>query len=34
VAKFGVEGLFVCTMMAGVILVLLGAAGMGTAPLV
>src|SRR5271155_437633 len=31
VAKFGVEGLFVCTMMAGVILVLLGATGMGTA---
>jgi len=31
VAKFGVEGLFVCTMMAGVILVLLGVTGMGTA---
>src|SRR5277367_3784947 len=31
VAKFGVEGLFVCTMMAGVILVVLGATGMGTA---
>ncbi len=31
VAKFGVEGLFVCTMMAGVILILLGATGMGTA---
>jgi sulfate permease, SulP family len=31
VAKFGVEGLFVCTMMAGVILVLLGATGMGAA---
>ncbi|MGA2813019.1 MAG: SulP family inorganic anion transporter [Candidatus Acidiferrum sp.] len=31
VTKFGVEGLFVCTMMAGVILVLLGATGMGTA---
>jgi SulP family sulfate permease len=31
VAKFGIEGLFVCTMMAGVILVLLGATGMGTA---
>jgi sulfate permease, SulP family len=31
VARFGVEGLFVCTMMAGVLLVLLGATGMGTA---
>ncbi len=31
VAKFGVEGLFICTMMAGVILILLGATGMGTA---
>ena len=31
VAKFGVEGLFVCTMMAGVLLVLLGATGMGAA---
>jgi sulfate permease, SulP family len=31
VAKFGVEGLFVCTMMAGVILVVFGATGMGTA---
>lgn len=31
VAKYGVEGLFVCTMMAGVLLVLLGVTGMGTA---
>jgi sulfate permease, SulP family len=31
VAKFGVEGLFICTMMAGVILILLGATGMGAA---
>ena len=31
IAKHGVDGLFVCTMMAGVLLVLLGATGMGTA---
>ena len=31
IAKYGIEGLFICTMMAGVLLVLLGATGMGTA---
>ncbi len=31
VAQYGVSGLFMCTMMAGVILVVLGATGMGTA---
>src|SRR5215475_32562 len=31
IAKFGVEGLFVCTMMAGMLLLLLGITGMGTA---
>jgi SulP family sulfate permease len=31
IAKHGLAGLFVCTMMAGVLLVLLGATGMGTA---
>ena len=31
VAKHGVDGLFACTMMAGVLLVLLGVTGMGTA---
>jgi SulP family sulfate permease len=31
VATYGVEGLFLCTMMAGVMLVILGATGMGTA---
>ena len=31
IAKHGVGGLFVCTMMAGVLLLLLGATGMGTA---
>jgi sulfate permease, SulP family len=31
VAEYGVSGLFVCTMMAGVLLVVLGATGMGTA---
>src|SRR5690242_3998026 len=31
IAKHGVDGLFVCTMMAGVLLVLLGVTGMGTA---
>ena len=30
-AQHGVEGLFLCTMMAGVLLVILGATGMGTA---
>src|SRR5690349_23537423 len=31
IAKHGLEGLFLCTMMAGVLLVLLGVTGMGTA---
>src|ERR1700757_3273604 len=31
IAKHGIEGLFTCTMMAGVLLVLLGITGMGTA---
>jgi sulfate permease, SulP family len=31
VAEHGIDGLFMCTMMAGVILVILGATGMGTA---
>jgi len=31
IAKHGIEGLFICTMMAGVLLVLLGVTGMGTA---
>src|ERR1700681_2385507 len=31
VAKYGVDGLFMCTMMAGVILLILGATGLGTA---
>jgi len=31
VAKYGVDGLFTCTMMAGVLLVLLGITGLGTA---
>jgi SulP family sulfate permease len=31
VAAHGVEGLFMCTMMAGVLLVILGATGMGSA---
>ena len=31
VAKFGVQGLFLCTIMAGIILVILGLTGMGTA---
>src|SRR5260370_22991724 len=30
VAKHGIDGLFICTMMAGVLLVLLGVTGMGT----
>src|SRR3989440_7454841 len=29
IAKHGVDGLFMCTMMAGVLLVLLGGTGMG-----
>ena len=31
IAEHGVNGLFMCTMMAGVILIVLGATGMGTA---
>ena len=31
VAKFGLDGLFMCTMLAGVLLVILGATGLGTA---
>src|SRR6202790_420371 len=31
IAKYGIEGLFTCTMMAGLLLVLLGITGMGTA---
>jgi SulP family sulfate permease len=31
VATYGIDGLFMCTMMAGVMLVILGATGMGTA---
>ncbi len=31
IAKHGVDGLFMCTMMAGVILLVLGATGLGTA---
>ena len=31
VAKYGVDGLFMCTMMAGVMLVVLGVTGMGAA---
>jgi SulP family sulfate permease len=31
VAKYGVDGLFMCTMMAGVILVVMGLTGTGTA---
>lgn len=30
VAKYGVDGLFACTMMAGVLLVILGISGLGT----
>src|ERR1700741_2975603 len=30
VSRHGIDGLFMCTMMAGVLLVLLGATGMGT----
>lgn len=31
VSKYGVDGLFVCTLMAGVLLVILGLTGLGTA---
>jgi sulfate permease, SulP family len=31
VARYGLDGLFMCTLMAGVLLVLLGVSGMGTA---
>src|SRR4051812_35786500 len=31
VAKYGVDGLLICTLMAGVMLVVLGATGLGTA---
>jgi len=31
VAKHGVDGLFICTMMAGVMLIVMGATGMGSA---
>src|SRR5882757_4587992 len=31
IEKHGIDGLFICTMMAGVLLVLLGITGMGTA---
>src|SRR5689334_18526067 len=31
IAKHGVNGLFLCTMMAGVLLILLGVTGLGTA---
>ncbi len=31
VAKYGIDGLYMCTLMAGVLLVILGATGLGTA---
>jgi len=31
IAKYGVDGLFMCTMMAGVVLVIMGVTGSGTA---
>ena len=31
VAKYGIDGLYLCTLMAGFLLILLGATGMGTA---
>src|ERR1700690_477693 len=31
VAKYGIDGLYMCTLMAGVLLVILGAPGLGTA---
>src|SRR3984885_5486830 len=30
VARYGIDGLFMCTMMAGVLLLILGATGLGT----
>src|SRR6185295_7891186 len=31
IAKYGVDGLFMCTLMAGVLLLILGVTGLGTA---
>ena len=31
VARYGLDGLFMCTLMAGIMLVILGATGLGTA---
>src|SRR6201984_1439891 len=31
VSKYGLDGLFMCTLMAGVLLIILGATGLGTA---
>ena len=31
VARYGIDGLFMCTMMAGVMLIVLGATGLGSA---
>src|SRR5438445_3525189 len=31
VAKYGIDGLYLCTLVAGILLVLLGATGMGSA---
>src|SRR6202171_3349474 len=31
VAKYGIDGLFMCTLLAGIILLVLGATGLGTA---
>src|SRR5436189_105262 len=31
VARYGIDGLYLCTLMAGIILVVLGATGLGTA---
>src|SRR5262245_32239373 len=31
VAKYGIDGLFTCTLMAGILLILLGVTGLGTA---
>src|SRR6202142_3284067 len=31
IARYGIDGLFMCTMMAGVLLLILGATGLGTA---
>src|SRR5580692_1818655 len=31
VAKYGVDGLFMCTLLAGIILLIMGATGLGTA---